>query len=167
MNPPTITQTQEQDVSAQINDMTLSEADTVNVRSYNRRVPKSRKVCSWKKQKHVKRTNSGSLMDPGTFKLIIDQQKEGMAEAKEHQNHDMATIERKNTWSTFWNQATQKAKRRKRKKIKYVWEKKREAALHDRMDFINRIHDLDTPMMSYDDAECDSDLDDVEFERVF
>jgi hypothetical protein len=84
MNPPAITQTQEQDVSAQINDMTLSEADTVNVRSDNRCVPKSRKVCSWKKQKHVKRTNSGSLMDPGTFKLIIDQQKEGMAEAKEH-----------------------------------------------------------------------------------
>jgi hypothetical protein len=80
MNPPTITQTQEQDVPAQINEMALSEAETVNVRSYNRRVPKSRKVCSWK-QKHVKRINSGSLMDPGTFKLIIDQQKEGMAEA--------------------------------------------------------------------------------------
>ena len=164
MDPPTITQSQEQDVLAQINDMTLSGSDTVNVRSHIRRVPKSRKVvCSQKKQKHVKRINSGSLMDPGTFKLIIDHQKESIAEAKEHQIHDLTTIERKNTWSTFWNQATQKAKRRKRKKVKYVWEKKREAALHDRMDFINKIHDLDNPMMSDGDVDFDRYSADVEF----
>ena len=166
MEPPTITQTQEQEVSAQIKGMTLAASDTVRVQSYIRRVPKSIKVGSWKKQEHVKRIKSGSLMDPGTFKLIIDHQKEVIAEAKEHQNHDMATIERKNTWSTFWNQATKKAKRRKRKKTKYVWEKKREAALHDRMDFLNRIHDLNTPMMSDGDgdAESDSDSEDAEFE---
>ena len=153
MDPTTITQTQEQDVSSQISDMTLSGPDTVNVRSHIHRVPKSKKVCSRKKQNHVNKIKSSSLMDPGTFKLIIEHQKEGIAEAKVHQNHDMETIERKNTWSSFWNQATQKAKRRKRKKVKYVWEKKMEAALHDRIDFINRIHDLNTPMMS-----------DVEFE---
>jgi hypothetical protein len=164
MDPPTITQTQEQDVSTRINDLTLSGSDTVNVRSHIRRVPKSSaKVRSLKKQKCGKRIKSGSLMDPGTFKLIIDHQKEGIAEAKEHQNHDLATIERKNTWSTFWNQATQKAKRRKRKKVRYVWEKKREAVLHDRIDFINRIHDLDNPMTSDCDVEFESDSADVEF----
>jgi hypothetical protein len=164
MDPSTITQTQEQVVCAQIKDMNLSSSDTVNVRSHIRHVPKSKNVCSWKKHKHVKTIKSGSLMDPGTFKLIIDHQKEGMAEAKIHQNHDMATINRKNTWSTFWNQATQKAKRRKRKKVKYVWEKKMEAALHDRMDFINKIHDLDNPMISDGDVEFDCDSADVEFE---
>jgi hypothetical protein len=157
MDLKTITQTQDESMllSDQINDMTLSGSDTVIVRSHFRRVAKSKKkVCTTiqKKQKKVKQTKRGSLMDPGSFKLIIDHQKEVVAEAKEHQNHDPATIERKNTWSSFWNQATQKAKRRKRKKVKFVWEKKREAVLHERMDFINRIHDLNNPMMSDGDV---------------
>jgi hypothetical protein len=45
-----------------------------------------------------------------------------------------------------------------------VWEKKMEAALHDRMDFINKIHDLDNPMISDGDVEFDCDSADVEFE---
>ena len=63
--------------------------------------------------------------------------------------HDLATIERKNKWNSFWNQATKKARKKKRKKVKFVWEKKKEAVDDAEADFLERIHDLKTPMPSY------------------
>lgn len=100
------------------------------------------------KKSQVIKKRHGS-MDPATFKFIIKHHKECVSEAKEIQSHDLVTIERKNKWNSFWNQATKKARKKKRKKVKFVWEKKKEAVDDAKADFLERIHDLKTPMPSY------------------
>ena len=41
----------------------------------------------------------------------------------------------------------------KKKKVKFVWEKKAQAVEKARVDFIDRIHDLTTPMLWSDTVE--------------
>ena len=43
--------------------------------------------------------------------------------------------------------------KKKTKKVKFVWEKKAQAVEKARVDFIDRIHDLTTPMLWSDTVE--------------
>ena len=88
-------------------------------------------------------------MDPETFKLLIAHQKEYTLQAKEIQSHDPVTINRKKKWNTFWTAATKKARKKKRN-VKFVWEKKEQAAQKAEVDFLERLHDLKTPMLLSD-----------------
>ena len=54
-------------------------------------------------------------MDSVTFKLVIEHQKEYYVETKEIHSHNLVTIERKNTWNTFWKKFTKKARKRNEK----------------------------------------------------
>ena len=96
----------------------------------------------------MKRTG---LMDPATFKLVLKHQKEYFVQDKGIQILDPVTITRTKKWNTFWTAAT-KAKN-KQKKVKFVWEKKAQAVEKARVDFIDRIHDLTTPMLWSDTVE--------------
>lgn len=94
-------------------------------------------------------TKRNGSMDPETFKLLIAHQKEYTLQAKEIQSHDPVTINRKKKWNTFWTAATKKARKKKRN-VKFVWEKKEQAAQKAEVDFLERLHDLKTPMLLSD-----------------
>ena len=49
----------------------------------------------------------------------------------------------------FLDSMYQKAKEKKRK-VKFVWQKKEVAVLKAKVDFLDRIHDLNTPMLLSD-----------------
>ena len=85
------------------------------------------------------------LMDIGTFKLVLEHQKEYSVQDKTICNHDPIMNARKKEWNTFWN-ATAKIARKKKKNVKYVWEKKAAAVQKSKIDFLDQIHDLNTPM---------------------
>ena len=85
------------------------------------------------------------LMDPATFKLVLEHQKEYSVQDKTIRSHDPITIARKKQWNTFWTSTT-KIARKKKKNVKYVWEKKEAAVQKARVDFLDQIHDLNTPM---------------------
>ena len=85
-------------------------------------------------------------MDPATFKLVLEHQKEYSLEDKVIQSRDPIMIAGKKEWSTFWTASTKKARKKKRK-VKYVWEKEAEAVQKAREEFLDQIHDLNTPML--------------------
>ena len=49
----------------------------------------------------------------------------------------------------FLEPGNQKGSKKEKKKVKFVWEKKKEAVDDAKADFLERIHDLKTPMPSY------------------
>ena len=53
------------------------------------------------------------LMDPATFKLLLEHQKEYFVLAKEYQSHDPATMAGIKLWNTFWTACTKKPKKKK------------------------------------------------------
>ena len=61
-------------------------------------------------------------MDPATFKLILEHQKEYSIQDKSIRNGDPITIARKKQYNTFWTSTTKLA-RKKKKTVKYVLEK--------------------------------------------
>ena len=91
------------------------------------------------------------LMDPATFKLLLEHQKEYSVPTDEYQSQDPATMAGKKQWNTFWTKCTKKPKKKKRN-VKFVWQKKEEAVLKAKVDFLDRIHDLNTPMLLSDMA---------------
>ena len=99
---------------------------------------------------HSRNKVSGSskrtgLMDIGTFKLVLEHQKEYSIQDKTICSHDPIMNAQKKEWSTFWNKTT-KIARKKKKNVKYVWEKKAAAVQKSKVDFLDQIHDLNTPM---------------------
>ena len=77
-------------------------------------------------------------MDPTTFKLVLEHQKEYSVQDKTILSHDPITIARKKQWNTFWTSTTKIA--RKKKKTLNMYEQKAE------VDFLDQIHNLNTPM---------------------
>ena len=57
----------------------------------------------------IKRTG---LMDPATFKLLLEHHKEYSVLVKECQSHNPATIAGTKQWKTFWIACTKKPKKR-------------------------------------------------------
>ena len=84
-------------------------------------------------------------MDPATFKLVLEHQKEYSIQDKTSRSCDPITIARKKQWNTFWTSTTKLA-RKKKKTVKYVWEKKAAALEKAQVDFLDQIHDLHTSM---------------------
>ena len=84
-------------------------------------------------------------MDPATFKLVLEHQKEYSIQDKTSGSCDPVSIARKKQWNTFWTSTTKLA-RKKKKTVKYVWEKKAAALEKAQVDFLDQIHDLHTPM---------------------
>ena len=101
-----------------------------------------RSTTSHKETSSSKRTG---LMDPATFKLVLEHQKEYSIQDKNSRSCDPITIARKKQWKTFWTSTTKLA-RKKKKTVKYVWEKKAAALEKAQVDFLDQIHDLHTPM---------------------
>ena len=101
-----------------------------------------RSTTSHKETSSSKRTG---LMDPATFKLVLEHQKEYSIQDKKSRSCDPITIARKKQWKTFWTSTTKLA-RKKKKTVKYVWEKKAAALEKAQVDFLDQIHDLHTPM---------------------
>ena len=54
------------------------------------------------------------LMDPATFKLVLEHQKEYSLEDKAIQSQDPIMIAGKKEWSTFWTASTKKARKKKK-----------------------------------------------------
>ena len=88
------------------------------------------------------------LMDPATFKLVLEHQKECSLQDKAILSCDRITIAGKKEWNTFWTAATKKV----REKSKVCLGKKVETVQKPKVDFLYRIHDLNTPMLC-----CDND----------
>ena len=61
-------------------------------------------------------------MDPATFKLVLEHQKEYSVQDKTILSHDPIMIAGKKQWNMFWTSTT-KIARNKKKNVKYVWEK--------------------------------------------
>ena len=58
-------------------------------------------------------------MDPATFKLVLEHQKEYSVQDKTICSHDPLMNARKKEWNTFWTSTT-KIARKKKKNVKYV-----------------------------------------------
>ena len=84
-------------------------------------------------------------MDPATFKLALEHQKEYSLQDKTILSHDPITIAQKKQWHTFWTSTT-KIARKKKKNVKYVWKKKAAVVQKAKVDFLDQIHDLNTLM---------------------
>ena len=90
-------------------------------------------------------------MDPATFKLVLEHQKEYSLEDKAIQSRDPIMIAGKKEWSTFWTASTKKA--RKKKKRLNLSGKKAQAVKKAREEFLDQIHDLNTPMLWCNDED--------------
>ena len=78
------------------NSLNTSSTDTVYVKSYFRRRSKSVHL----NPKHSLRPH---LMDPATFKQVLNTQKENLAEVKERQRCNTSILHHKNEWKTFFS----------------------------------------------------------------
>ena len=85
------------------------------------------------------------LMDPGTFKLVLEHQKEYSMPVA-NLPPDKASLNQKKLWDTFWPKL-KATSRKKKRSVKFVWKKKELQAEKARIDFLDKIHDLDTPML--------------------
>lgn len=81
---------------------TNSKDNTVHVKSYFRRHSKSFQVNVLKKSTSPKHSIGQHLMDPATFKLVLDTQKENLADVKERQKRNKSNLRHKNEWKFFF-----------------------------------------------------------------
>jgi hypothetical protein len=121
---------------------TNSKDNTVHVKSYFRRHSKSFQVNVLKKSTSPKHSIGQHLMDPATFKLVLDTQKENLADVKERQKRNKSNLRHKNEWKTFFSTK----KKRRRGKPRFVWETKRIKQEKAEMEFIKSINNLKIPM---------------------
>ena len=70
------------------------------------------------KQENGFQKNTG-LMDPGTFKLVIEHQKEYSLPLS-NLPPDKATLNQKKLWDTFWPKL-KATSRKKKRSVKFVW----------------------------------------------
>lgn len=119
-----------------------SSTDTVYVKSYFRR--RSKSVHS--NPKHSVRPH---LMDPATFKQVLNTQKENLAEVKERQRCNTSILHHKHEWKTFFSNK----KKRRRAKPRFVWQTKQINQDKAEMEFIKSINNLKIPMET--DFICD------------
>ena len=84
------------------------------------------------------------LVDPGTFKLVIKHQKEYSLLLPDF-TLDKVRLNQKKLWDNFW--PTLKATLGKKETLSEDCLKKKLKAEKARIDFLNKIHDLDTPML--------------------
>lgn len=118
-------------------------SDSFYVRSHFRKRSKSVPSSLLKENTFTKPTTIGQhLMDPATFKLVLDTQKQNLADAKENRKSNKSNVLHKNEWKTFFS--TKKKKRRG--KAKFVWEVKKIQQHKAEMEFIQSIHNLKIPM---------------------
>jgi hypothetical protein len=120
-------------------------SDSFYVRSHFRNRSKSVALTS------TKPSIAQHLMDPATFKLVLDTQKQNLADAKERRKGNNSSLLHKNEWKHFFS--TKKKKRRG--KARFVWEVKKIKQHKAEMDFIKSIHNLKIPMDTdrYDRSE--------------
>ena len=85
------------------------------------------------------------LMDPGTFKSVIEHQKDYSLPLPDC-TQNKVRLGQKKLWDTFWPKLKAES-RKKKQSVKYVWKKKELAAEKARVDFLDKIHNLDTPML--------------------
>ena len=55
-------------------------------------------------------------MDPATFKLVLEHQKEYSVQDKAIQSHDPITISQKKQWNTFWTSTTKMVRKKEKKR---------------------------------------------------
>jgi len=81
-------------------------------------------------------------MDPATFKIVLDTQKQNLADVKERRKLNKSNAIHKNEWKNFFS-----TKRKKRRgKARFVWESKKIKQQQVEMEFIKSIHNLKIPM---------------------
>ena len=83
-------------------------------------------------------------MDPGSFKLLIEHQKEYSLPLPDASKNKVQ-LGQKKLWDSLWPKL-KAVSRKKKRSVKYVWKKKELAAEKARVDYLDKIHDLDTPM---------------------
>ena len=127
---------QELQLNSNKNNLTSTTSDCYYVRSHFRN--RSKSVAS----SSSKSTIAQHLMDPATFRLILDTQKQNLADAKERGKQNKSTMLHKNEWKHFFS--TKKKKRRV--KALFVWQVKKNKQHKAEMEFIKSIHDLKIPM---------------------
>ena len=115
-----------------------------NRTSNNCQVLHTSKTSNESKPKNTALKKTG-LMDPGTFKLVLEHQKEYSLPLA-NLPPDKAALNQKKLWDTFWPKLQATSKKKKRS-VKYVWKKKELKAEKARIDFLDKIHDLKTPML--------------------
>ena len=83
-------------------------------------------------------------MDPGTFKLVIEHQKEYSLSLPDC-TQNKVRLGQKKLWDSLWPKLKAESRKKKRS-VKYVWKKKELAAEKARVDYLDKVHDLNTPM---------------------
>jgi hypothetical protein len=125
-----------------LTDQSSTSSDSFYVRSHFRKRSKSAPLSHLKKKNSTKPTMSHHLMDPATFKLVLETQKQNLADVKERQKKNKSNSVHKSEWKNFFSTK----KKRRRGKARYVWETKRNKQHQAEMDFIKSIHNLKIPM---------------------
>lgn len=134
-----------------------TSTDSVYVKSYFRRRSKSVQVNVLKKSTSPKHSIVNHLMDPATFKLVLDTQEENLADVKERQKRNKSNMHHKNEWKTFFSNK----KKKKKGKARYVWETKRMKQEKAEIEFIKSINNLKIPM------ESDYVRDKIQYKSVY
>ena len=83
---------------------------------------------STSRHKETSSSKRTGLMDPATFKLVLEHQKEYSIQDKTSRSCDSITIARKKQWNTFWTSTTKLA-RKKKKNCEVCMGKKRQQHL--------------------------------------